>query len=70
MNPAYAITDHVFTVPLDHSLPAGPTIQVFAREVVDPARTGERLPWLLYLQGGPGGKAPRPSAGSPGPPCR
>lgn len=66
MNPAYAVTDHVFTVPLDHSLPAGPTIQVFAREVVDPARTGERLPWLLYLQGGPGGKAPRPSAGSPG----
>ncbi|MFE1771410.1 alpha/beta fold hydrolase [Streptomyces sp. NPDC059008] len=66
MNPAYATTDHFFTVPLDHSLPHGPTLRVFAREVVDPARTGERLPWLLYLQGGPGGKAPRPSAGSPG----
>ena len=66
MNPAYATTDHVFTVPLDHSLPAGPTIQVFAREVADRARTGEQLPWLLFLQGGPGGKSPRPSAGSPG----
>lgn len=66
MNPAYATTDHFFTVPLDHSLPTGPTIQVFAREVVDPARTDEQLPCLLYLQGGPGGKAPRPSAGSPG----
>ena len=65
MNPAYATVDHVFTVPLDHSAPNGPDIQVFAREVVDPARVGEGLPWLLYLQGGPGGKSPRPSAGSP-----
>ncbi|MGI5403672.1 alpha/beta fold hydrolase [Streptomyces sp. CA-135486] len=65
MNPAYATVDHVFTVPLDHSAPHGPDIQVFAREVVDPARVGEGLPWLLYLQGGPGGKSPRPSAGSP-----
>jgi pimeloyl-ACP methyl ester carboxylesterase len=65
MNPAYATVDHVFTVPLDHSAPNGPDIQVFAREVIDPARVGERLPWLLYLQGGPGGKSPRPSAGSP-----
>ncbi|MEX2974808.1 alpha/beta fold hydrolase [Streptomyces sp. C184] len=66
MNPAYATADHLFTVPLDHSAPNGPDIQIFAREVVDPARAGERLPWLLYLQGGPGGKSPRPSAGSPG----
>ncbi|MYT34353.1 MULTISPECIES: alpha/beta fold hydrolase [unclassified Streptomyces] len=66
MNPAPATTDHVFTVPLDHSRPDGPTLQVFAREVVDPARAEDQLPWLLYLQGGPGGKAPRPSAGSPG----
>lgn len=66
MNPAYATVDHVFTVPLDHAAPHGPTLQVFAREVVDRARAGERLPWLLYLQGGPGGKSPRPSSGSPG----
>ncbi|MGW5347465.1 alpha/beta fold hydrolase [Streptomyces sp. NPDC004050] len=69
MNPAYATVDHVFTVPLDHSDPHGPTIRVFAREVTDQGRTGDggrQLPWLLYLQGGPGGKSPRPSAGSPG----
>ncbi|MCF2529815.1 alpha/beta fold hydrolase [Yinghuangia soli] len=66
MNPAYATTDHTFTVPLDHADPQGETIQVFAREVAAPDRAGENLPWLLYLQGGPGGKSPRPSAGSPG----
>lgn len=66
MHPAYATVDHTFTVPLDHGNPTGPTLQVFAREVADPARAGEDLPWLLYLQGGPGGKSPRPSAGSPG----
>ncbi|MEU7038971.1 alpha/beta fold hydrolase [Streptomyces sp. NPDC046237] len=67
MNPAYATVDHTFTVPLDHrAAPDGPTIEIFAREVTDPARAGEQLPWLLYLQGGPGGKSPRPSAGSPG----
>ncbi|MFI6416693.1 alpha/beta fold hydrolase [Streptomyces sp. NPDC050842] len=66
MNPAYATVDHTFTVPLDHGAPDGPTIEVFAREVADPARAGEELPWLLYLQGGPGGKSPRPSTGSPG----
>lgn len=66
MNPAYATVDRVFTVPLDHAAPHGPTIQIFAREVAD-ARQGDRqLPWLLYLQGGPGGKSPRPSSGSPG----
>ncbi|MEU8758786.1 alpha/beta fold hydrolase [Streptomyces sp. NPDC048659] len=66
MHPAYATTDHVFEVPLDHDDPAGPTLRVFAREVVDPARAAEPLPWLLYLQGGPGGKSPRPVHGSPG----
>ncbi|WP_282692352.1 alpha/beta fold hydrolase [Streptomyces sp. CC208A] len=66
MHPAYATTDHTFTLPLDHARPDGPTLEVFAREVADPARAGEELPWLLFLQGGPGGKSPRPTAGSPG----
>ncbi|MGW0061832.1 alpha/beta fold hydrolase [Streptosporangium sandarakinum] len=59
--PGVALTDHVFTVPLDHADPGGETIEVFAREVVDPARQGEDLPWMLFLQGGPGGKSPRPT---------
>ncbi|GGU64894.1 alpha/beta hydrolase [Streptomyces albospinus] len=66
MNPAYATVDHVFTVPLDHTDPGGDTLQVFAREIADPSRAGEQLPWLLFLQGGPGGKSPRPSGKSPG----
>ncbi|MFD0278130.1 alpha/beta fold hydrolase [Kitasatospora sp. NPDC127111] len=58
--PGLAVTDHTFTVPLDHADPGGPTIEVFARELADPARATDGLPWLLYLQGGPGGKSPRP----------
>lgn len=60
------ITDHWFTVPLDHALPDGRTITVYAREYLhadyaDPAdpHQREQLPWLLYLQGGPGGQGVR-----------
>ncbi|MGE5830815.1 MAG: proline iminopeptidase, partial [Micromonosporaceae bacterium] len=59
--PGLVLTDHVFTVPLDHAEPGGASIEVFAREVVTPDGFGEDLPWLLFLQGGPGGKGPRPS---------
>lgn len=58
--PGLAVTDHAFTVPLDHAAPGGATIEVFARELADPVRARDQLPWLLYLQGGPGGKSPRP----------
>lgn len=56
-------TEHRFQVPLDHARPAGEKITVFAREIsstehADPAA----LPWLLFLQGGPGGKSPRPAS--------
>src|SRR5204862_3690014 len=59
--PGTVLTDHVFTVPLDHADPAGPAIEVFAREVVAAAKAGHRLPWLVFLQGGPGGASPRPA---------
>jgi proline iminopeptidase len=59
--------EHYFTVPLDHF--AGPegddaaeTITVFAREYVSAEHSeaeAARLPWLLYLQGGPGGRGNR-----------
>jgi pimeloyl-ACP methyl ester carboxylesterase len=59
--PGMHIREHTVSVPLDWSTPDGPDrIDVFAREVVDPVRKDEDLPCLLYLQGGPGGKAPRP----------
>jgi pimeloyl-ACP methyl ester carboxylesterase len=62
--PGLRLTDHTFEVPLDHSAPGGPSITVYAREVVASARADAKLPWLLFLQGGPGGKSPRPPARS------
>src|SRR6516165_285071 len=53
------LTDHTFSVPLDHDRPGGERIEVFAREVVAADRTGQDLPWLLFLQGGPGFGGPR-----------
>lgn len=32
--PELSIRDHYFVVPLDHDSPSGPSITVFAREVV------------------------------------
>ncbi|MEV7456079.1 alpha/beta fold hydrolase [Pseudarthrobacter oxydans] len=56
--------EHFFRVPLDHfgGSPGGETITVFAREYVSAAHSEEQaaeLPWLLFLQGGPGGRGNR-----------
>jgi pimeloyl-ACP methyl ester carboxylesterase len=58
--PGLVLTEHTFAVPLDHSVPDGRQIEVFAREAVAAGRAGDDLPWLVYLQGGPGMGAPRP----------
>lgn len=60
--PGLLVREHVLSVPLDHARPAGETIEVFARELVavERQRQRERLPYLLWLQGGPGGRAERP----------
>ena len=58
--PGMYVREHVVDVPLDWSDPARGTIQLFARDLTAPARKGEDLPCLVYLQGGPGGKGPRP----------
>jgi pimeloyl-ACP methyl ester carboxylesterase len=55
----YVFSDHTIAVPLDHAAPAGPSIELFAREVVAVERESADLPWLLYLQGGPGNRSPR-----------
>ncbi|MGQ4510867.1 alpha/beta fold hydrolase [Streptomyces sp. DW26H14] len=62
--PGVHVRDHASDVPLDWADPGKATIRVFARELVDPERRGEDLPFLTYLQGGPGGKSPRPTARS------
>ncbi|KAI5292418.1 hypothetical protein KEM52_006371 [Ascosphaera acerosa] len=54
------IAELFFKVPLDYSKPDGDTIKLFARSVRRRPSTAaapkpdEPLPWLLYLQGGPG----------------
>src|SRR4051794_23344169 len=53
------LTEHELEVPLDHADPGRETLTVFAREVADP--DGLDKPFLVYLQGGPGFEAPRPT---------
>jgi pimeloyl-ACP methyl ester carboxylesterase len=57
--PNFVFAEHEFELPLDHAAPGGPTITVFAREVVTPAREHDDQPWLVFFQGGPGHEAPR-----------
>jgi pimeloyl-ACP methyl ester carboxylesterase len=59
--PGTVLTDHHFSVPLDHGKPDGEQITLFGREVAAAGTAGgRRLPWLLFLQGGPGFAAQRP----------
>ncbi|MFM4718534.1 alpha/beta fold hydrolase [Aeromonas bivalvium] len=51
----------LFTVPLDHRQPEGPALTLFARTLCRKDKLDADLPWLLYLQGGPGFGAPRPT---------
>jgi proline iminopeptidase len=58
-------TEHFFSVPLDYEDPAGEGITIFAREYSSTEHSDDavrRLPWLLYLQGGPGGRGNRVSS--------
>ena len=52
------LTEHCFDVPLDHTGATPGGITVFAREVVCPSAATD-LPWLVFLQGGPGFESPR-----------
>ncbi len=63
--PGLLLTEHELAVPLDHDDPDGEQITVFAREVADPE--GRDRPFLVFLQGGPGQEAPRPTRGPTAP---
>ena len=58
--PGLRLTDHFFSIPLDHSAPDGERLEIYAREAVAPDKAAAQLPWLVFLQGGPGFSAPRP----------
>lgn len=62
--PGLVARDHVFRVPLRHDDRGAGEIEVFGREVVAPGNEARALPWLVYFQGGPGGKAERPMSTS------
>lgn len=57
--PGLVVTEHELAVSLDYREPDGERLTVFAREVADP--DGPDRPFLVFLQGGPGFEAPRPS---------
>ncbi|KAF8017065.1 hypothetical protein BT93_H2318 [Corymbia citriodora subsp. variegata] len=64
--PELRLRDHRFAVPLDYSADRSTSkkISVFAREVVSVGKEEQQLPYLLYLQGGPGFESPRPTESS------
>ncbi|GAA4190358.1 alpha/beta fold hydrolase [Gryllotalpicola kribbensis] len=62
--PGLHVRDHEVVVPLDWDRPDAGELTVFARELVAPTRRRDDLPYLLFLQGGPGGKGPRPLSAS------
>ena len=53
------LTEHEFSLPLDHDRPGGPSIEVFVREIADP--DGLERPFLVFFQGGPGNEGSRPT---------
>lgn len=54
------VAELFFDVPVDYSNPGDGRLRLFARSVsrlnnpVDPSTEEPKLPWLVYLQGGPG----------------
>ncbi|HEY3338692.1 MAG TPA: alpha/beta fold hydrolase [Propionicimonas sp.] len=61
--PGLTLTCVTLDAALDHADPSAGTIEVFARVVT--ADGGESLPYLVFLQGGPGHEAGRPTPTNP-----
>ncbi|HET9129152.1 MAG TPA: alpha/beta fold hydrolase [Propionibacteriaceae bacterium] len=57
--PGLTLTTLTVEAPLDHAHPDAGSIDVFARVVT--GEGGEGKPYLVFLQGGPGSEAPRPT---------
>ena len=58
--PGAILTEREHSVPLNHARSDGPNITVFTREVAAPEGTDR--PYLVFLQGGPGFEAARPTS--------
>jgi pimeloyl-ACP methyl ester carboxylesterase len=64
--PGLIVTEREHSVPLDHADPDGLRLGVFTRELAAPG--GDERPLLVFLEGGPGSEAPRPSLTASSPP--
>lgn len=64
-HPGLLVREVRLPVPLDRADPARGEIEIFARIIAAP--DGAERPFLLYLQGGPGSEAPRPTGDPIGP---
>ena len=53
-HPGLIVHSHRFQVPLNHSVPDGDKIAVFARELLPANKPDSTDPYIVYLQGGPG----------------
>eukprot|EP00899_Mesostigma_viride_P023854 jgi/Mesvir1/4653/Mv03468-RA.1 len=62
--PNLVLSDHWFDVPIDHSGKIPGRINLYVREVVSAENESKELPYLLFLQGGPGFEAGRPTESS------
>lgn len=60
--PGAVLTEREHDVPLDHAAPSGPRLTVFTREVAAPDPGASDRPYLVFLQGGPGFEASRPTS--------
>lgn len=58
--PDLLLRDIHISVPLDHNSLDSLHITLFVREVIATGKKEQRMPCLLYLQGGPGFESPRP----------
>ncbi|ORY02823.1 alpha/beta-hydrolase [Basidiobolus meristosporus CBS 931.73] len=61
--PGLKVFDKYFEVPLDHNNENGEKIRIFARQVLplEKSQDVEKLPFIVYLQGGPGFECRLPS---------
>jgi len=58
--PGMLVKDHRFELPLDYANQQSQALSIFAREVVSIDKVDQKLPWLIFFQGGPGSGSPRP----------
>ncbi|KAI5055698.1 hypothetical protein GOP47_0029219 [Adiantum capillus-veneris] len=58
--PDLLLRDYHISVPLDYNSSDSIHIALFVREVIATGKKEQRLPYLLFLQGGPGFQSPRP----------